>query len=66
MTGEGVDACSKHIATHLEEISLATLPRPMGEENVSQISVSSNTSRYACDFDGCGKVFEHQHGQTLQ
>jgi hypothetical protein len=40
-TGDGAAACSKHLATHLEEISLATLPRPTDEDDVSQLSISS-------------------------
>lgn len=42
-TGHGAASCSKHLATHLEEISLATLPRPTEEDDVSQLSISSGS-----------------------
>jgi len=62
-TGDGFDACTKHLSNHLEEISLAALPRPVDEEDVSQLSISANSSEaeetWACQ--QCDQVFDRPH-----
>lgn len=39
-----MDACSKHLSAHLEEISLATLPRTTDDDDVAPPSESSSSA----------------------
>lgn len=43
-TGNGLDNCSRHLLSHLEEISLAALPRTADEESHQSDMTSSTAS----------------------